>query len=199
MAAANMSPPSLKKLCEEMAINQILRSDKPDSDFAALNPRTKVLLFTKLRAGYAHLSKKHRKWRCLACFCPQTDLDMYLTSTRIRKRDERNSHNQQRSFRDRWSYFIVPSFYVDDRPRREEASDWKPVYDVNWSSRHLVSESPKTDVKLCFHSWVLEPCPCRPKGWEPFSARISPQLLLYRLIVIFGMPPPTEGDPDKVC
>lgn len=201
------SPPSLQELCGKVALEQILRSDQPDSDFASLDSRSQVLLFTRLRTKYARLRMRDRRWRRLAYFCPRTDLDIYLSPARIEPvgddDDEQDRYNQQRSFLDQWSYFTPDDYDSEskdqDDPECDEANAPKLVDGIRWHNLNLVSKLPKTDLKLCFHNWCLNPCPCRPKGSELFSGRVSSQLLLYRLNVIFGMPPPREHDTYKCC
>ena len=71
---------------------------------------------------------------------------------------------------------------------------------TTWDGSNLVSQSPDSELRLCFHhNDVLTRCSCRPKGYGSFSYRVSSPLLLYRLTVTFGMPPPQEVDGYKSC
>lgn len=188
------SQPSLQELCDL------------DSDFASLDSHSQLLLFTRLRTENARLREGDRKWRLLTKYCPRTDLQIYLSSTRSEPgggEDEQNGYNQQRGFLDRWSYLIEDGYdnesEGEDHPGRDEASDPELVRDITWDYFHLVSESPDSDLRLCFHDWCPTRCPCRPTGYDSFSRRVSSQLLLYRLTVTFGMPPPREDDGYKTC
>ena len=56
------SQPSLQGLREMQSLEQILRSDSADSDFASLEPRMQQLLFSRLRTENARLQEVEWKW-----------------------------------------------------------------------------------------------------------------------------------------
>ena len=69
--------------------------------------------------------------------------------------------------------------------------------DTSWHSFDLHCESADSDLGLC--TTHLGRCGCS-TPWEfGFQARISSQLLLYRITVTFGMPPPRVLDCYKQC
>jgi hypothetical protein len=208
------SQPSLQELCETQGLEQILRSDNADSDFASLEPRLQQLLFSRLRTENARLRKVERRWRLLTEACPRIDTQMYLSSTRIEPgggEDEQNGYNQQRVFLRQWSYLIedgydsenggddsengggeytgsrAGNFVIDlDRVEAKEGEGCSPelVRDTTWDDSNLVSQSPDSELRLCFHHYNgLTRCPCRPEGYGSFSCHVSSQLLLYRLTV----------------
>ena len=181
------------------------------------------LLFSRLRTENARLREVERQWRLLTEACPRIDTQMYLSSTRIEPgggEDEQNGYNQQRVFLCRWSYLNEEGYNSEsgggeytgsragnsvidlDRAEADEGEDCSPelVRDTTWDCSNLVSQSPDSELRLCFHhNDALTRCSCRPKGYGRFSRRVSSQLLLYRLTVTFGMPPPKEEDGYKSC
>ena len=214
------SQPSLQELCERQGLEQILHSDNADSDFASLEPRLQQLLFSRLRTENARLREVERRWRLLTKACPRIDTQMYLSSTRIEPdggEDEQNGYNQQRVFLRQWSYLIEDGYDSEngggeytgsraenfvDRVEAKEGEGCSPelVRDTRWDDSDLVSQSPDSELRLCFdHCNGLTRCSCRPEGNGRFSFHVSSQLLLYRLTVTFGMPPPQEGDGYKSC
>ncbi len=200
--------PSLQELCETKVLGQILRSDDPDSDFASLDSHSQLLLFTRLRTENARLREGDGKWRLLTKYCPATDLQIYFSSTRIEPgsgEDEQNGYDQKGAFLDRWSYLTEDGYdnesEGDDHAGNDDASGPELVRDTTWDQYNLFSESPDSDLRLCFHDeWDSSTrCLCRQKGYHSFSTRVSSQLLLYRLTVTFGMPPSREDDGYKSC
>ena len=215
--------PSLQELCESQGLEQILRSDNADSEFASLEPRLQQLLFSRLRTENARLREVERRWRLLTMCCPHLDTQIHLSSTRIEPgggEDEQNGFNQQTVFLRQWSYLVEDAYdsengdgeYTGSRTGNSirdldsveanegEGSIPELVRDTKWDCSNLISQSPDSELRLCFHhNDVLTRCSCRPKGYGRFSHRVSSQLLLYRLTVTFGMPPPQEVDGYKSC
>lgn len=195
------SQPSPQGLCKMKSLEQILRSDSADSDFASLEPRMQQLLFSRLRTENARLREVEEKWCQLTASCPRTDIQIYLGFPTIEPsgvEDEQNGYNQKAAFLDRWSYPIGDS----DENEKDGGEGRGPeiICDTSWGTVNLISDSPHSDLRLCFYhpdgSTLLSRLQKRDNGW---AHRVSSQLLLYRLTVTFGMPPPKEGDAYKSC
>ena len=156
------SQPSLQELRETQGLDQILRSDNAESDFASLEPRAQQLLFSRLRTENARLREVNRRWRLLTAACPRVDTQIYLSSARIEPgggEDEQNGYDQQRVFRDQWSYLIEDGYdneneggeYTGSRPGsfivkldHVEAnecggSSTELILNIIWSDSNLVS------------------------------------------------------------
>ena len=190
------SQPSLQELCE---------MDIADSDFASLEPRMQQRLFRRLRTENARLREVESKWCGLTASCPRTDTQIYLYGWEDEKNEyeqnghDQNSHDQEAAFPDKWSYPIG-----DSDKNESDGGDGRgleTIRNIRWERLDLCSESPDSDLRLCVHQ------PDRFNPWahlqehldHGFSHRVSSQLLLYRLTVTFGMPPPKPLDGYKSC
>jgi hypothetical protein len=193
--------PWLQEPCEMESLEQILRSDSADSDFASLEPRMQQLLFSKLRTENARLLEVEEKWCQLTWPCPRTDTQIYLGFPTIEpggEEDERNDSNKKATFRNRWSYPIGDS----DEKKNDGGEGRGPEIsrNISWESADLIADSPDSELRLYSnHSDGLDLLYLLKKRDNGFRSRVSSQLLLYRLIVTFGMPPPKEGDGYKSC
>lgn len=183
------------------SLEQFLGSDSADSDFASLEPFMQQLLFSKLRTENARLQEVEWKWSQLTGACPRTDIQIYLGFPTIEsggEEDRQNGYNQEAAFRDQWSYLIRDS--DENEADGGERRGLEIACDTSWGRINLFSESPDSDLRLCFHrSNGSTRCSCLQNLENNFSHRVSSQLLLYRLTVTFGMPPPKEGDGYKSC
>jgi hypothetical protein len=191
---------------EMESLEQILCSDSADSDFASLKPRMQQQLFSKLRTENARLLKVEEKWRQLTASCPRTDIQIYLDFPTIEpgdEEDERNSSNKEATFRNRWSYPIGDSDENENdggEGRGLEGLEGLEVSrNISWESGNLVADSPDSELRLSRYSDGLDLLSFMGKMDNGFSSRVSSQLLLYRLTVMFGMPPPKKGDRYKSC
>jgi hypothetical protein len=188
------SQPSLQELCEKQSLLQISDLDNSEWDFASLEPRLQQLLFSRLQTENARLREVEQKWCQLTRKCPRIDTQIYLSSTRIEPgcgEDEENGYNQQGVFQDQWSYPI------ESAGSRAGSCGPGLVCDTEWDHSNLVSESPDSDLTL--HYCLTTQCACWRMPRQNFSHRVSSQLVLYRLTVTFGMPPPKKGDGYKSC
>ena len=91
---------SLQELCESAALAQILLPDFKDADFASLEPRLQQLLVAKMRSRLI-------RFRTYEQSCPQTDFELYRSSSRIKPAEEsaeNKSNNLQARLREVWSY-----------------------------------------------------------------------------------------------
>jgi hypothetical protein len=187
--------------CEMESLEQILCSDSADSDFASLEPRMQQQLFSKLRTENARLLKVEEKWRQLTASCPRTDTQIYLGFPTIEpgdEEDERNSSNEEATFLNRWSYPIGDS--DENEKDGGKGRGLETIGNASWDRLNLIADSPDSNLRLNSHhsiAWDLHSCP--QKLNYGFSYRVSSQLLLYRLTVTFGMPPPKKGDGYKSC
>jgi hypothetical protein len=185
------------------SLEQILRSDSADSDFASLEPRMQQLLFSRLRTENARLQEVEWKWSRLTESCPRTDIHIYLGFPAIEpssEEDGQNGYSQEAASLDQWSYPIRDS--DENENDGGERRGLGVIRNTSWGPINLVSESPDSDLRLCFHRFTGSTrCPCLLKlnPDKHFSHRVSSQLLLYRLTVTFGMPPPKGGDGYKSC
>ncbi|OCK98522.1 uncharacterized protein K441DRAFT_653738 [Cenococcum geophilum 1.58] len=162
------------------------------SKFESLEPGQQEALFHTLRIEIARLQEIEKDW-CRLTWCPRLDTQIHLPSTRIEPGGseddadgEDDGYKQMDMFREKWSY---------SENEHETSTTFKR--DTSWHSYDLHGESADSDLGLC--TTHLGRCGCS-TPWEfGFSARISSQLLLYRITVIFGMPPPRVSDGFKVC
>jgi hypothetical protein len=187
--------------CETESLEQILRSDIADPDFTSLEPRMQQLLFSRLQTENTRLREVEGKWRRLIASCPRTDTQIYLGFPTIEpggEEDEGNGSNEEAAFLDRWSYPIGDS----DKNENDggEGRGQKIIHNISWNRMDLISDSPDSDLRLSFHhSDDLTLHSSLQKLNNGFLKRVSSQLLLYRLTVTFGMPPPKELDGYKSC
>lgn len=177
-------PPSLKELCTKKALNLVLKSDYPAADFAALEPRLIEFLFNEMQTENARLKKMEKKWQDFEKQCPWIDRQMYLLpGWDFFDDDDLWKHIMQ--FRSKWEYIEI-----NDTDTKFEGTD-----SVAWSGDDLVAQLPEVNLELCSDPHGGPNPPLRDSC---FGKHISSQLLLYRLIVIFGLPPQIKEDYD-IC
>src|SRR5207248_11521359 len=90
------SQPSLQELCEKQSLVQTSDLDNSEWDFASLEPRLQLLLFTRRQTENARLREVKQKWCQLTRKCPRIDTQIYLSSTRIEPdggEDEENDYD----------------------------------------------------------------------------------------------------------
>ena len=213
LPSSSPTPPSpqtsLQELCEEKYLSHCLWSDSAVSEFSSLEPRLQQILFGSLRKQHARLIEKADKWDHLTRFCPHIDSQIHLTRARAEPGDgldEENGYNQRQKFVNTWSYISED----DDGSEIESVGDVegslsgglyggrKAIRDISWHTYDLIRESPELELKLVDRS--LSARRSYSSTWcDGFWHQISSQLLLYRLTVVFGMPPPKETDGYKSC
>ncbi|MCJ1337748.1 hypothetical protein MMC09_003031 [Bachmanniomyces sp. S44760] len=219
-----LSQPSLLELCTLQGIENISKSKTADVDFASLEPRLQQLLFGKLRTENERLRGIEKQWKILTRSCPHIDLQMHLSRDRIEHDsgdDEENGYNQVENFSFQWSYHPnqhdIANADGDEeqtgaRPtdagadiaqgegsEREGNSRPKPLSNTRWHHHDLFSKSLDSDLVLCTHGFGSAECSCRMERYSQLLEHVSSQLLLYRICVVFGMPPPLENDGYKTC
>jgi hypothetical protein len=183
-SAKPTKPPSLLDLSRKKALSLILSPNYSDSEFTSLEPHLQKLLFRGLRTEIARLQEIKDDWTVLERSCPSIDLNIYRSSNTGRTREEDDISD---TFWQKWSYIEEGdgSRQVTHRPA------------VRWDSYSLFSDPDSDLLRICSCSEI---CGCAFGSWKrAFYRRISSQLLLYRLTILFGMPPPVETDGYKAC
>ena len=203
--------PSLQELSEKKVLGQILTSDHADSEFDGLEPHLRKALFSRLRKEHAslenqctELKKACSSLRILEDYCPHTDIQIYLSGRRIEPAGGENDEDGEQqgqhggepngyalrdAFRNQWSYY--PDEYTQLPENGPQTRDDCPT--VNWHTYSIGSDS--KDSCLALGTTSTNP------GLNSFSHslfdKISSQLLLYRVMTTFDMPPPIETDGYK--
>ena len=184
---------SLQELCEKESLKLITNSTFTASDFTGLEPRLQEILFDRLRKENARLSKIEEKWVELKDCCPLVDIQTHLCNERIVMddgEDEENGYNKREKVQGNWSYVAE-----DSDLRRYRVDDAA----TTWHSSELACKPSESDLGLFVPLSRAERLTTSYYWSSSFSHRISSQLLLYRLTVTFGMPPPRETDGYKSC
>lgn len=181
--------PSLQDLCENMAMNMNLK----DTDFSSLPDHLQQGVIDKLQAEIARLKLVEKDWLGLVAHCPHLDLKVHQSYARIEPpmEGQEDPYERMAALAEKWSYIGD-----DDDNSNLDSGDRRGVErPVRWHSFHLVYKSVGSDLELrpdlpsiIHYSYDFS-----------FFERISSQLLLYRLTVVFGMPPPRESDGYKCC
>lgn len=187
------SQPTLQALCEQKALELDL-----ESDFESLEPRLQRLLFNKVRAENARLREIEQKWERLTRLCPSLDTQIYLRPNgRLSEEDEIAAYEEKRVLTELWYYKDTDEDNGQERAMRMSS----PIPKRSWDSLDLVSESPDEELGIFALSDPSTQYSRKPPGRRHryLWARISSQLLFYRLAATFGMPPPVETDGYKVC
>ena len=197
---------SLEDLVKTASLLKLLRSNFKDSDFSALDPRLLEPLFGRIRKEYQNLRKEADMGTLLRGSIPYADLRLYTGETRLATgsdEDESSSTDEedpdpytiQDSFREKWS--LSKDYSLDFDSVWTEGSRDRSV--LTWHSEKLYWNIPSGDLMLDEEPWARTTVPGYQFGQDKgFTHRISSQLLLYRLIVMFGMiPPQTEGYVDR--
>ena len=156
--------PSLLDLSLKNALEQVLNPDFPYHEFEKLEPPFPRLLFAKMRSELVRLQEFERKFNDTV---PHIDAKLCVEKELFTSEDDQDLLDY---WREEWSY-TEPDGYRDPHFHPESCS---------WEDWELVSASPGSDL-------VVDQ-----KASENSHAvrdRISSQLLLYRLCVIFGTPP----------
>lgn len=187
-----MQPPSLQELCTKKALDELFDSDSEDVDIASLEPRLQQLLFRRLRQEITRLRNVERHWERVATRAPSLDLEILRSLDRyVASKDDTSSEDEAYSkavsFQSMWAY-----------EREDEDHPNEGSFDTFFNTSNLFSDAPLSDMKICDHGEEI--CiTCMSARECVFSQRISSQLLLYRLSVTFGMPPPRETGGPETC
>ncbi|KAL9117936.1 MAG: hypothetical protein Q9187_005523 [Circinaria calcarea] len=204
---------SLQELCEKKYLSQILDSSFTASDFAALEPRLQEILFSKLRTETTRLREIEKKWCRLTRSCPRVDTKIHLDHNRIEYGDPDDEEDDcilREGFLAKWSYLgednnesqagADAAWYAGRAEANEDhlSRGTKNHPNIHWHHSDLICEPSESGLGLYVHR------PSTPRSFyskwsNSFWFRISSQLLLYRLTVTFGMPPPKETDGYKSC
>ena len=174
--------PTLLKLCLKTAVRNILSHGFADADFEALEPRLQRLLFSEMKTETKRLQEIEKCWRQVTTNCPSSDLQLYIGSSKVVFNSyERWLDNSDlvNSFRDPWN------------PSGERQNPGIDPHHNEWWDRHfLISETPDSEFHIfCPHVMSDEDdCSCEKRNWiNTFEGRISPLLLLHRLILMIGI------------
>ena len=174
--------PSLQELCTGKALTLVLDPEKfTDSDFAVLPPGVQRMLFAKMRTEMNVL--RHFKGN-VDKYCPDIDTKLYqfppslplcdiglpVWSSFFPERDE---------FRRLWSYEC--EYDID----QEDFS----LPGAHWYEGNLVAHNPDSELRFEEKNENLHSS----NGHFHFYQRISSQLLLFRLVCMFDLPPPKSN------
>ena len=197
---------SLQELATSASITELLHLSFKDSEFSALEPRLQELLFGKLRKEILRLQEEERNGAILKRRMPHADLELYTSKPRLVRFKEGDEdsfaverdpepYTLQTYHREKWSY--TKETYFDFSPVRINGGRDKSI--LVWESMHLYWDLPLGDLKLNKRPFEHEGAPDYwPGQGKSFTDRISSQLMLYRIIVMFGMiPPEIEGYEDR--
>ena len=162
---------SLEDLSAAEAIKSLSASAFPARDYRELEPVQQELLFMHLLHHHCRLLDVERSFSALKKRMPDTDLRTYTTQDRILSVDEpkdRLLHERKERFEQDWSYV-----------GHEEYCRIYRHASLSWDSYCACSLTTDSDLYLKTER----------SGEVHLKSRISSQLLLYRLICLFGMPP----------
>ena len=187
-----LAQPTLLELSSKAALNKILNPDFKGSDFEDLEPRMQSLLFEDLRSEITRLRDFERE---VTDNCPQIDLKLYQDASKPKPVDEVDilaRYNQLTEFRADWSYDRDSlNLYNSSRARLGSRGH------VRWLEQNLMAKSIDSDFIEGVWSDILK---AKEKNGNKscLDVRISPQLLLQRVIFAFGMPK-WSGDNTKLA
>jgi hypothetical protein len=193
--------PSLKELAGKRVHTALGQSREMASALASLEPGQQEVVFRLMRGEIKRLHTAEKQYRTLSERSPPSDLHV-IKHPFVRLQEE-----------DDW---------VDGFARNlKRAWKWGNVGETfsaghRWGSMELLSLTPDSKFGICR---LHKPGTCRQFYYQDspdaerdpfcgitfpgrrctFSARISSQLLLYRLCAVFGMPPAQVADEYKVC
>lgn len=192
--------PSLKDLSLKLAIERIVDEE---IGFTDVDCRLHALLFGKFRDEISRLKVVERESLRLKEYLPRVDRDIYLPSGRIpdeedweqdrEENEERgetiNPYKEVRIAYDKWSYLS---------PDEAQASMMGEQYVMWYSSTDLCYDEEEG-------KFIVQDRFSRMRAFEKYFRLpslydiISSQLLLYRITVIFGMPPVDDSVGYKLC
>ena len=190
-SSQSSTQPSLQQLAENKAVDEILRPNFKYSDFASLEPRLQQLLFERLRTEVIQLRQVDKAWSCVRQYCPETDRQLYQEYLGIEYPEEDDAWScdgvqdftrELLDLRDQWKHSERELFKV---------LDIKSEYTISWDHRDLFLKSPGGNFKI----WPaaarqgLSADELQHLQETRLSKQISPQLLFYRVILLFGIPP----------
>ena len=188
---------SLRDLTVAEAVKQFLESESPGKDFEALEPVQQKLIFMHLlseRSEYSRALAAERRFQDLKVLMPGTDLSIYRGRHRIEQpenlEDDEGPEGRAQQFRAEWSYtrkddsYSGPIVIFDSHPTDGE---------IHWHSYDLYSEGPESELKVRNQAEMIS------LATTPIWRRISSQLLLYRLLALFGTPLFLQADGYKSC
>ena len=213
------SVPSLKELSVRKATSSILQHHERFSEFSKLDGRSQKLLFEELCKDALKLEALEAEKHIFRRLCPRADQGLYTASSSTRiafpeedyddddesgeepklkeKNDaiDENPYRKIEYFQKKWSY--KSSDDEGDTENREgllRDTAWK-----RWQASSVYYDPDDSIMKVMDmvrgfnfdeHYKFID---------NSFYTRISSQLLLYRLSVMFGMPERRESDGYKVC
>lgn len=168
-----------------------------------------------LRSEVTRLRVTENIWSSVKASCPRLDTQIRRGPHRKIEAidgavDESNGYSQLAYFRGKWSYSRSEMFddvsgtvrydieSTRERTTRSPASGFYPS--TQWGSGDFHLSDNDTGIELCpkrISSRHLY-CFCRQRHTD-IASEISSQLLLYRLVAAFGMPPPISIDQYKAC
>jgi hypothetical protein len=212
-------------LCEVQLLEHMLCSDTADGEFSFLGARTQRLLFSRLRKEVIRLREIEKKWSRVTKECPYVDREMYLIAEEWTDLDyDSDCSEDSYSYFERWEFMpqadggITSAFPDPDDVDHDDGDpnlpllapqrireNGDPIFRailgsdlVTWNSYQLYADSPASRMKICSHSQGDNCLTCHPDKGTCFWQRISSQLLFYRLMVMFCMPPAREPLSDRI-
>ena len=184
----NAKTPTLEELSARKAIKTLSVAENPNRQLTDMEPVHHKLVMKHLLAERASFIEKAKDHDWLKSVLPISDVELVPDRAQLRYYEEdkhpgEDRYSVQGAFSQKWQYTTDKFCSILDRP--------SPDY-VRVSACSVVSTSPHKEITIrdrhdsgkdsVFHFRM------------GIAWRISSQLLLYRLIVIFGMPPPLEND-----
>lgn len=133
-------------------------------------------------------------------YAPAIDLEILSSLRRLDENvadenEAEEAYGKARSFESMWSY--------EGEEEEDENGNPNPRFtfgDYNFGTYDVFSKTPLSEMEKCEHEDRMGMCiTCMSLQNCAFWQRISSQLLLYRVAVTFGMPPPRELDGYKSC
>lgn len=175
MPAHEQSLSSLQEIFKGTKLEGVRNRDDIGSKFPSLAPKEQRTIVEKL---CEKLTDVEHDLEELQNIIPPTDYRTFLYDGRL----DAESEKKRDGFCDHWASVVKPSL--------EEI----PARDTIWNSYHLFAASPDSPFTIV-----------RPNGIDyptyksTFGARITSQLLLYRLLATFDNLNPGENDGFKSC
>ncbi|KAL6248075.1 hypothetical protein RBB50_005423 [Rhinocladiella similis] len=189
---------SLQELSAEKTLNLLRKDRQAVVTFNSLDPDLQQILYERIWQDYIDLKgtiTTYQKW------CPAADQFLYtgyarggLNGTTSDDSDDSPARKGFNHFRALWRY-RRPSDPESPRLAMDDRFEWDSgyLYTAPGSRRDFAVCECQTSPGTC-------QCPGRRQDWSDrftISKAISSQLLLYRLTVVFGMPP-RDTYPDFV-
>lgn len=180
---------ALEELSAQKVLEMLQKDEHAVQTFDSFDPAMQRLVFPHLWQDYHRLHKLETEFEDYQKNCPTADRHLYFSPGMEEAESSvagKYSSDIARHFEDKMEFLPVTGL-----------CDFSALNEmICWDGHHIYmgSDSNKGfEVLECKKESHARVCKGRRVAKDPcFSAVISPQLLLYRLIVIFGRIPPLE-------